>query len=268
MEPWNELEALILGGGPPAAGYTFLLAAARAAGLLLVLPGWSSRLVPLRFRWAFAILLALVTARPAPEAASSRDAGTVALLLPGELLLGAALGWGTLLVIGAVKAAGSFIADQIGLSLGGVMDPLDGASEPALRGFLALFVIHIFLSLDFHHAVLRSAAGSFATFPAGSFLTAEAFSRLAQTFVAQAEVLGAAALAMAFPVTAALLLASLVQGIASRVFPQMEFLLFGFPARAVTGLVMLALSLPYIAGLCEGWFEAVTGAAWFEVFQG
>src|SRR5262245_26187857 len=147
MDSWHELRILFSGGDLPAAAWPFLLGAARALGFLLALPAWSSRLLPLRLRWAFAALLVFLMARPGPTGAATwPDPVAAVLLLLGEGFLGVALSWGTLIVLAAAKAAGSFISDQIGLSLGGAMDPLGESSEPALRGFLAFFAIHTFLS--------------------------------------------------------------------------------------------------------------------------
>jgi flagellar biosynthetic protein FliR len=201
---------------------------------------------------------------PPAERAVALEGGLGAFRLSGgicpsvlaELLIGLCLGWTTFLVMGAVRAAATLLSEQIGFSLGGVMDPLAAESEPALRSFQAVLAAYIFLVADMHHVVLRNLADSFALFPAGAVSVGEAWSEVGAFLVSSGFHLFEAAVLLAIPVTVVLLFVSMVHGILSRVIPELEFLVFGFPVRVFVGIGVTALSLQWISPVLQGLFSA------------
>jgi flagellar biosynthetic protein FliR len=62
-----------------------------------------------------------------------------------------------------------------------------------------------------------------------------------------AGILGAA-LEVAAPVMLALILTDVAFGVVSRVVPQMNVFAVGFPVKIVVGLVVVGVSLPFVAG--------------------
>jgi len=240
------------------------LTGARLLGLTLAIPFFSGRILAFRFRLVLSAILAgpLSMSLPADwNAPYPSEAGfpEAAALIALEVLTGFALGWSARLVLEAVRGAGMFISDQIGFSLGGALDPHLAPPEPALRALHGAFAMHVFFSLDFHHACLRAVSESVRALPPGSIGSLETVERAGRTLIASGSGLFEAALTAAFPLTAALLLAALAQGIAARVFPRFEVFLFGFPTRAVLGLGVVALTLPYLA-TCSAAFYSAAGA--------
>jgi flagellar biosynthetic protein FliR len=63
-----------------------------------------------------------------------------------------------------------------------------------------------------------------------------------------------AAIQIAAPVIAALLLANVGLGIVARLVPQMNVFILSFPVTIGVGLIMLAGALPYYTGLLRGVF--------------
>jgi flagellar biosynthetic protein FliR len=240
------------------------LTGARLLGLTLAIPFFSGRILPFRSRVALSAILAVPlsgglpadwTSPPLLDLGFPGAAGRLGL----EALTGFALGWSARLVLEAVRGAGTFISDQIGFSLGGALDPHLAPPEPALRMLHGAFAIHVFFCLDFHHACIRAVSESLRALPPGSVASPEAVERAGRTVIASGSTLFEAALTAAFPLTAALILAALAQGIAARIFPRFEVFLFGFPTRAVLGLGVAALSLPYLAA-CSAALYAAAGA--------
>jgi flagellar biosynthetic protein FliR len=252
-------------------GLAAFLPAARVAGVALTVPCFSSKLLPVRFRVALTLLLMVGTlgalplasmATPAERAAlpegglgAFRFHGDIVPSILGELLVGLCLGWTTFLVMGAVRAAATLLSEQIGFSLGGVMDPLAAESEPALRSFQAALATYIFLAADLHHVVLRNLADSFEFFPAGAVSAREAWSEVGAFLVSSGFHLFEAAVLLAVPVTVVLLFVSMVHGILSRVIPELEFLVFGFPVRVFVGIGVIALSLQWLSPMLQGLFS-------------
>jgi flagellar biosynthetic protein FliR len=256
--------AWILQGGrhdtPAASGPLLALAAARMAGFMISVPFFSSRFLPFRFRAALAFLLAVLfatagTSTPPVSAAAAFSApAPAALALLGEVVVGLALGWLGFLVMGAVRGAAVLVSEAMGLSLGGSAG--EEAADPALRSLQAAFALYVFLALDLHHAFLESAAESFALLPPGSLLEEGGLVGAGKAALAAGQGLFAMLVAAAFPVTAALILAAAAQGIAGRILPEVELLLFGFPVRAVLGMTVTAAALPFLAELYGGALEA------------
>jgi flagellar biosynthetic protein FliR len=261
----DGLASILSGDRARGSGAFVALASARMLGLMISVPFFSSRILPFRFRaglaFLFAVLFAAAGAGVVPPGSGGPAAGLLAqpssavLALVGEGAVGIALGWFGFLVMAAVRGAAVLAAEAIGLSLGGPAGD-EGGAEPALRSLQAAFALYVFLALDLHHAFLKAAAASFVHLPPGSLLEAGALAGAGKAAIAAAKGLFAVILAAAFPVTAALMLAAVAQGIAARILPEAEFLLFGFPARAVLGMAVTAAALPVLADLYGRSFEA------------
>jgi flagellar biosynthesis protein FliR len=242
------------------------LVAARLAGLGLAAPFFRFGVLPVRLRLAALGAIALCVLLAAPLRAELLTAGASSLeilenpldgwvLLASELLLGGALGWGCLLVLGAVQGACSLVAQQIGLSVGGAVDPQSQTEEGTLAPFYSLTAVCVFLLLDLHHALIRAVAASFVWVPPGT-MRVELLPGVLVSLVLQVgpDLLLAAA-TLALPVVLAMLLVSLVQGLLGRALPQAELLVLGLPLRLVVGLGVLVVSLAPSAGLMRLCFE-------------
>src|SRR5262245_41197846 len=95
-----------------------LLVLSRIAGVTITAPLLSAVEIPLRFRAAIAVILALVAAPPV-AATTVEPVATMpefAVAAGFELLIGATLGLGVTLVLGAAQPAGHLISQLSGLS--------------------------------------------------------------------------------------------------------------------------------------------------------
>lgn len=254
-----------------------LFALARLCGFLAAIPLFSSRILPWRMRAGLAVLMLLALGAGAPEwrgiwSAAESEMPAMAeseRLLGGamELAIGFALGWGSFLVLGAVRAAAVFISDQIGLSLGGVVDPLAEQEEPVLRAFHGALAVFVFVAVDLHHVFVRAVVESFVALPPGSAAAASGWPpALAATLVAAAAGCFEATFVLALPVTLVLLLVSVVQGVLSRALPELELFALGLPLRVGLGIGALALSLPLTTETVHQLFERALddGGKWLR----
>ena len=262
MDYLDGLASVLSGDRVRGGGALIVLVSARMIGFLMSVPCFSSRILPFRFRAGLAFLFAILfvaagVSSDAPASAVEALAAPASAipLLVGELSAGIALGWFGFLVMAAVRGAAVLVSEGVGLSLGGSGQD-GGAEEPALRSLQAAFALYVLLALDLHHAFLRAAAESFTYLPPGSLLEEGALLEAGKAAIAAGQGLFAVILAAAFPVTVALILAAVAQGIAGRILPEVELLLFGFPARAVLGMGVTAVALPFLAELYGGSFEA------------
>jgi len=248
-----------------------LLASVRLAGFLGSIPAFSSRLLPVRLRLAvaFVLVVSLVATSPrwlefwepslAHVLSGADGVGSWGLALAAEFVVGWVLGWGVFLLLAAVRAAAMFLSDQIGFSIGGVIDPQAESSDPTLRTFHELLAVFLFVALDMHHAFVALAFESLEALPPGSLLgSAEPFAVGAFLLSSAGELFRLGAL-LALPVTVTLFLVTVAQAVLGRAFPELELFALGFPLRVLVGVGVLALTLPFWADHLDAMFGRALG---------
>lgn len=256
----HRLEFELLALWESSAGAIWLLCGARLMGMIATVPFFSSRLIPFRLRAAFIGLLVFVLLGGSPpswqdQVASLLRAGaTLPALVASEALVGMAVGWAALLVLSAVRAAAILISEQIGFGFGGIVDPSIEHDESVLRAFYGSLAIFVLLAGDVHLRFLRAIGESFAAVPPGALVSAGALAGLGRMSLAVGSLFFEATLILVFPVTAALFLASVAQGVLTRLFPELETVLFGFLLRSVVALGVVTLGLPLFVELTERFF--------------
>lgn len=255
LSGFSELAAFVNRGE---AGY-WILCGARLLGLFLTVPLLASRLVPIRFRVALGavLLFGWISAASAPALHEPTvpvgGAGALWLVtaLLTELVVGMALGASGFLVLAAVRAAAALIGEQMGLSFGGLLDPSMDQGQPVLRGLYVGLTIFVLLATNGHHVFLRIVADSCVALPPGSVAEPGLIAGLQGVVAMVASLLFEATVVLILPVTAALLVASVAQGVLTRLFPELETIFFGFLLRSLTGLGVVTLSLPFIIETCQ-----------------
>ncbi len=158
-----------------AAGPWVLLAGVRWFGLLLLMPGLSHGIAPLRLKVGLAVLLGTVMlpAIAGPHLLNSeRVPGWEWLVLAAaELATGAALGIGIRVIFAGLRVAGELIDHQAGLAMTQVLDPGGDESTTASGQTLAWVATAAFLCLSPVGGDLILTASMldlFADLPAGS----------------------------------------------------------------------------------------------------
>jgi flagellar biosynthetic protein FliR len=231
----------------------------RIGALLVAAPMFGARTVPVRVRVMLAALLALVVFPqvnvPADVAIVS---GAGAVLVVREILIGISLGFMLQLLFAAVATAGEVIALSMGLAFASVVDPERGISVPVVSQYFVVFSTLLFLALDGHLALLMLLFESFELLPpAASGLAGAGFLEIAGWVSRMFE----AAILVALPAAAALLVAAISMGLIARSAPQLNIFAVGFPMTLLLGLVALTLSLPMLVPQFEQTLIAVLGAA-------
>jgi flagellar biosynthetic protein FliR len=257
---------------PAAAWAAALFSACRVAGLLSSLfwvrgvqVPWLSRLGLIAVL-SLSLAFTLGTTGSAPDGKRDLESvcahpATACLVAASELLVGAALGWGVLMVFAAVLASTRLVFEQIGLRLGAVFDPSSSVGGDAAPDFLQAFAWVLFFALEIHHALLGSLSASFAACPPGTASPGRLLALVGGAAVDLGPDLAAAALALSLPVMLLMLVASGIQGLLARSLPHGEQLFLSTPVRAALGIAAAAISLPLVAGVLKGLFgEAIEGA--------
>ncbi len=226
----------------------------RIGAMLVAAPMFGARAVPVRLRIALAFLLAVLVHGQISVPADTDPLSLAGALLVGrEVLIGAAMGFLLQMTFGALGMAGEIISLAMGLSFASVVDP-DHGGVPLVGQYFTVLAMLLFLALDGHLALIALLVDSFRLLPpAAHGLAADGF----WTLGAWAGRMFEAAVLVALPAAAALLVASVSMGLVARSAPQLNIFAVGFPMTLMLGLVALVLALPQLAPQ----FQHMLGAA-------
>ena len=221
---------------------TFTAVLARTGGLFLFGPMFASEQTPRRVKLALAVALALVVTPHVGLHPISPPETLVGygVLIAAEVGIGAALGFGTLLVFVAAQMAGQAISQQMGVALGGIINPQFDEDTSAVGQLYFLLAWGVFLLAGGHRALVDILLQTFRAIPPGQGVLSRP---VIETLVALSGESFSAAVRLAAPVLVALVASEMAVGLLGRTVPQLNTLVVGFPVRIVLGLSVLLFSL-------------------------
>jgi flagellar biosynthetic protein FliR len=234
----------------------FALVLARIGALVAIAPMFGSVAIPIRWRAALAIALAMVVTPFEIDKSTAAPTTLSDWLVPAgaEALVGLVLGLGVMLLFSALQVAGQLISQMSGMQLADTFDPNFGGSSPVFSQLFYQVTLAVFLAIGGHRHVLEALFDTFTWMPAGQGEYSTSIVAAATNVLSQSFVLGIRAAA---PVMVALLVATLILGLIGRTLPQLNFLALGFGANAMVALVALSLSLGAAAWLFQDQLEPV-----------
>jgi flagellar biosynthesis protein FliR len=231
----------------------FFLVLARVSPLFVLAPLFSSQMLPPRVRGIVAVALAIGLV---PVVARDRipvDTMSLASLVGKELLVGMAFAFALGALFAALSVAGTFLDTTIGFSFGSIVDPVTGSSAAVLAQLYSLIGVLIFIAIGGDAWVIQGLARTYdlvplEAYPALGLMTSGALTAFVGIFAAAIQVAG--------PVLLALILTDCAFGMVSRVVPQLNVFAVGFAAKIVVGLLVLGVTLPFMAGWLSDELEA------------
>jgi flagellar biosynthetic protein FliR len=134
---------------------------------------------------------------------------------------------------------GQLVSMQMGLGMAMMNDPVNGVSSAVLGVMYQMYVSLLFLALNGHLVVLDILVRSFTAIPVGSMLSDTALQQIINMF---GWMIGAALL-LALPAIAAMLLVNMTFGIMTRAAPQLNIYSLGFPMTLLCGVLSVGLTL-------------------------
>jgi flagellar biosynthetic protein FliR len=222
---------------------TLLLGTARATGFVLMAPPFNSRSIAVPVKAAFALALSVTM--------SAHIAATLPAITPGflvvtavtEVVIGAALGFVVQVLFTAVQMAGDIIDVTGGFSLQPAYDPLAMTQNAAIGRLHYLLAITLLFTSGGHLLIVKGFATSYQGLPlAGAVPTAQ----LAHVLLTAFTMMFVAALQIAGPMVAVLLLADVALALMSRAAPALNIFQMGFPVKIMLTLTMLGLTFPLL----------------------
>lgn len=238
-----------------------LLAAVRVTLFLVLAPPFAHGAIPGPVKAMLGVGIALALS-PALDAASLTT-GEFAGQVVGEAVIGAGLGFLVAVVFAAVQVAGRFIDMHGGFGMAAAFDPLTLTQGAPFTHLYNLTAIVLLFVSDGYQLVIGGLARTFRALPLGVSLD---LARLAETLIAAVGQMFLAALQVAGPLIAILLLTDLGLGLLTRVAPALNAFVLGFPLKIFITLtlgVFAFMALPrvvsWLAEVALGDMSQVTG---------
>lgn len=239
---WRRLMTPALADLASGEVYQAFLVFCRVAGALMLLPGFGEIHLPPRLRLACAVVLTLAVLPGLGERASALPPGLGALAseVAIESLAGVVIGlWARLLLL-ALHVAGAIAAQQ--WSLGGMMPGIgepDGG--PAVTHLLTMAGLALVFALDLHLGMLRALRGSYDLLPQGEVPDPGMLAEHVTGVVSEAFALG---VRLSAPFLVIGCVAQLGLAVVNRTMPAFQVFFIAAPGITLSGLLLLALTLP------------------------
>lgn len=181
----------------------------------------------------------------------------LAVLAMKEVLLGLILGFIALIAFATLRVCGHIIGEEMGFNLASIQDPITGVNSQLIAHLFESIGMCIFFITFGHHVIIKALARSFDVYPVGSFTFS---SELISAVVLFSAGLFGAALQVAAPVFVALFAIAIALAIIARVAPQLQVMQFAFPAKILSGLILLVATLHVLTPSIRSVFDN------FEIF--
>ncbi len=225
---------------------SFYLVLFRVSIVLFLLPFFGGQSIPKTVKAALTVVLALAIWPnvKVDGALMPSSPWNISIMIMGELVLGLVMGMAIHVMFSAIQTGGNFIGVQMGFSMVNVLDPLTGVNEAVTAHFLYMTAILVFLSLNGHLYLLMSMVESFQIVPPGQLFIS---SKLTAQIMTISKDLFILAVKVASPIIAAIFVVDLSLALISKMAPQMNVLMLGFPLKIMVGFFFLSLVFTVLA---------------------
>ena len=237
----------------------FFAVLARVSPLFVLAPLFSSRSVPTRVRGIVAVALAIgLSPVVGAEAKLATGPWEVGELVTKELLIGLAFAFALGAMFAAINVAGALLDTLIGFSYGGLVDPVTGNQSAVLTQMYALVGVLVYIAIGGDGWVVQGLARTY------DIVALDQWPDLAQLVAGAQEAfvaVFASAVQVAGPILLALVITDAAFGVVTRVVPTINVFAVGFPAKITVGLLLLGVTLPFVAGWLADELERSVGQA-------
>jgi flagellar biosynthesis protein FliR len=242
---------------PTATLVALVLGTARSTGFVIVAPPFNSGAIPVSVKAALALALSITVQSRIAPGLGNPTASFLIVTAVTEFAIGAALGFLVQILFAAVQTAGNIIDLSGGFSLQPAYDPMSlSVNGPIGKLHLQLASTLLFTSGG-HLLMVRGFVESYKGLPLGAAVPVH---HLAQDLIQAMSMMFLAALQIAGPMVAVLLLADLALALLSRAAPALNVFQTSFPVKIMLTLSLLALTFPLLPSALNTLIEQATRA--------
>ncbi len=226
----------------------YLLASVRVFTWLMIAPPFAGRTVPTQLKVVLA--LGLTMAVGARAGGGEVPASVLGLLVEvlGQVVIGAAMGFVTMLLFSAIAAAGSLIDLFGGFAISSAFDPLNMTMNTIMGKFHAMLASTLLLVSGGHLLIVGGLLKTFDVLPVG-----ESFALPAgpEVIITAFTVFFVTAVQIALPLIAVLFVADLGLALLTKVAPQLNAINVMFPAKIGLTLLIVGMSFSVLPGAVD-----------------
>ena len=219
----------------------WVLVLLRTGAFFMGIPLFAGKMIPVKIRIAFGLLLSLLINPLVPADLEIADhfAGAI-IIAANEVCIGLLLALTVRMLFFAVELAGHLISYEIGLMASSSVNPLLGSSDSTITTLLYYFSLLLFFITGMHYEVLKAFILSFNLLPIGTFFlsvnpTEEFVNEVSNVFI-----LGTL---IAAPFIAMNFLINVSFAVLGKAVPKMNVFMTSFAIRILSGLVLLVSCL-------------------------
>lgn len=237
-----------------------MLVSIRIGAIFLLTPLFSIGNIPVRIRVLLVMALSLMFVLLLKEQQAFIDI-TVKNIFETviyEVTLGLMLAFGVFAVFATFNFGGRMIDYQMGFGVANLIDPVTHSQEPLLGTMLNIMAVMVFYLVDGHHLLIQGLLYSFQVIPPGTMLSDAPVGEVIKQFGA----IFTFGMALVAPVVFVLFLLDVALAIAARTMPQVNMFIVSIPIKIFVGLMVLALSIAYMAPLLTKIYMSI-----FEYWQ-
>ena len=242
---------------PTATLVALVLGTARGTGFVLFAPPFNSNAIPSPVKGAMALALAVTVYSRIAPGLSNPSAGFILVTAVTEVAIGAALGFLVQLLFSAIQVAGDLLDLTGGFTLQPAYDPLSMTQSGVVGKLHFQLASTLLFTSGGHLLLVRGFVESYKGLPLGAALPAK---QLSHDLILAFGMMFLAALQIAGPLIAVLLLADLALGLLSRAAPALNIFQLGFPVKIMLTLTLLGLTFPLLPPALNTLIEHATRA--------
>lgn len=235
--------------------YRFFMIFSRIGAAVMLLPGFSGKLIPARGKilLALAMTLLLLPLAGGMYPPQPRDLGALLRMIGSEALIGIYLGTLAQVLLSSLHVAGTFIGTQIGLTNAFSFDFVAEQQSATLTALLTNMALVAIFATDLHHLMIQAMFESYAIFQPGMPMPLGDFTETLSHLMADSF---GFAVKLSAPILAFGLFFYVALGLMSRLSPQIQVFFVALPLQVLGGLWMLMVAIPLMISLFLRWFEA------------
>src|ERR671926_1169309 len=209
----------------------------------MLAPPFNSKAIPGAVKGALALALSVALLSKVTAGLPQPTLGFLLVTALTEVTIGAGLGFIVQVLFSAVQMAGDLIDMTGGFSLQPAYDPLAMTTSSTIGRLHYLLATTLLFTSGGHLLIVRGFAASYTGIPVGGSVPTD---QIAQVLVTAFAMMFLAALQIAGPMVAVLLLADVALALLSRAAPALNIFAIGFPVKIMLTLTLLGLTFPLL----------------------